>query len=77
MENRVKEREEVGEVCEIGIKEEIGVKVMVWAVLARSGLVGSLAGLGWVLSKFRRGFRRVLAGSVILKMRCSESKNSL
>jgi hypothetical protein len=34
MENEVKEREEVGEVCEVGIKEKIGVKVMI-----RAGLV--------------------------------------
>jgi hypothetical protein len=55
MENGVKEREKAVEVCEVGIKEEIGVKVMVWAGPGRSGLVGSPAGLGWVLSKFRRG----------------------
>ena len=29
--NGVKEREEAGEDCEVGIKEKIGVKVMVWA----------------------------------------------
>jgi hypothetical protein len=52
MENGVKEREKAGEVCEVGIKEEIGVKVMVWAGPGHSGLVGSLAGPGWVSSKF-------------------------
>ena len=33
--NGVKGREEAGEVCEVGIKEKIGVQVMVWAGLAQ------------------------------------------
>jgi hypothetical protein len=66
--NGVKEREEACEVCEVGIKEEIGVKVMVQAGLARvrTGLVGvpskSWVSPSQVLGGFRTNPDKVLGG---------------